>query len=451
MIGESEKPNGVVLAGMHSSTGKTAVTCALLAMLRARKVPVQPFKSGPDFIDPAYHRHFAGVPSRNLDFWMMKEAGIQEEVTRALPGKIGLVEGSMGLFDGSTADSDEGSSFALARHLDWSVILIVSAKGAGRSIYAAIKGFMDEADGRIAGLILNEVGGPGHVDYLREALARLQVPVLGYLEKQPILAWSERHLGLQASQEQRLPAWQEVVDKVEGRIDIEALLEIVDPAPGKPDEKGRFSGTEGKGRAKRRIGIARDEAFHFYYESNLEVMEEWGAELVPFSPMHSETLPPDLDGLIFGGGFPEVHALQLAANRSLQQEVRRAVLGGLPCYAECGGLIFLAEALKLADGETLELSGLVPGVIEMTDRLQNFGYCTASLDSEGEDAPGYPGHEFHYSRWVGEAERANLWEVRKKRTGKTRREGFAGPNLHASYIHLHRATAAPLLRRIFRL
>lgn len=435
------------MAAMHSSAGKTAATCALISALRRQGVPVQPFKSGPDFIDPAYHRHFAGVPSRNLDLWMMKETGIDAEVARVLPGKLGLIEASMGLFDGSTADSDEGSALALARYLDWPVVLVVSARGVGRSVYAAIQGFISEAGpGRIAGLVLNEVGGTGHAEYLRSALARLDVPIVGVLMKAESLAWPERHLGLQASQEQALPGWEELADEVGGQYDLEALLELATPAPESREERV----SRNRSSPKKRIAIARDEAFHFYYESNLEGLEEWGAELVPFSPLHSEALPPAIDGVIFGGGFPEMYARGLAANQALQRDVRRAVSDGLPCYAECGGLIFLAERLRMKNGEMLNLTGLLPGMVEMTGRLQDFGYCSAKLDCES-DGPGYPGHEFHYSRWTEESSCANLWEVKKKRTGKTRREGFSGPNMHASYIHLHRATAEPLFRKIFNL
>jgi cobyrinic acid a,c-diamide synthase len=434
--------SGLILSGIHSSGGKTAVTCMLLAALAERGVPVQPFKAGPDFIDPGYHRRFAGIPSRNLDAWMMGDDGITREATTYGAGKISIIEGVMGLFDGSDVRSDEGSTMELARVLDWPVVLIIPSAKLGRSLAAALRGFIAEAgEGRIAGVILNEVSGSSHADYLREAIAPLKLPVLGAVPFCKELAWPERHLGLQASQERELPARGEVAQLAAQHLDLPRILGMLSCAPARSDDVLADE-------KHLRIGIAKDEAFHFYYESNLDHLRSRSAELVEFSPIHDAALPNGIDGLMFGGGFPEVFADALSQNQSMRSAIRSAIEGGLPCYAECGGLMLLAEELIMLDGKRYPMAGAITGAVEMTSRLNHFGYCVCSGLASADGAE-FHGHEFHYSRWLAESERANLWTTRRKRLGSARREGFARDHLHASYVHLHfpesEAVLAPLL------
>jgi cobyrinic acid a,c-diamide synthase len=468
---------------MQSSDGKTAVTCMLLAALRARGVPVQPFKVGPDFIDPGYHSRFAGVDSRNLDAWLMGDDGIIEEVRAAGQDRISIVEGVMGLFDGSDARSDEGSTMAVARLLDRPVVLVVTAKKSGRSLAVALRGFVQEAGpDRIAGVILNEVSGSSHTEYLREAIQPLALPVLGALPFCPELAWQERHLGLQASQEYQLPSWQAFALLAEQHLDINSVLELARRAvtvpqlpPGSvprlrdaqvglvrqlPDHAKRSGGgSEAHFRRtlsprKLRVGVATDEAFHFYYQANLDYLTNSGAELIKFSPLHDSVLPADLDALFIGGGFPEIFASQLAENRAMRAELRSAIRQGLNCYAECGGLMLLAEELITLDQKAYPMAGVIPGAVQMTASLKYFGYCICSewktgsaFASYGATGPDhcFRGHEFHHSVWSGEPEQANLWSVQRKRTGGFRREGFSMPNLHASYVHLHFRTSGPVI------
>ena len=195
--------------------------------------------------------------------------------------------------------------------------------------------------------------------------------------------------------------------------------------------------------------MARDEAFHFYYESNLDYLRRCGAELVEFSPIHDSALPNGIDGVVFGGGFPEVYADALSQNESMRSEIRCAIDAGLPCYAECGGLMLLAEEFIALDGTRYPMAGAVPGAVEMTARLNHFGYCMCS-GLAGADSAEFRGHEFHYSRWQAESETANLWSVRRKRLGSQRREGFTLHNLHASYVHLYFSTSEPALRPLLR-
>jgi cobyrinic acid a,c-diamide synthase len=422
--------NGLIVGGMQSGAGKTAVTCMILAALYERGLPIQPFKAGPDFIDPGYHGRFADGPSRILDFWLMNDAGIVQETITHGAGRISIVEGVMGLFDGSEVTSDEGSTVAMARLLRWPVILVIPSAKAGRSLAAALRGFMAEAgSGLIAGVILNGVSGRSHAEYLREAIAPLKLPVLGAIPICPELSWPERHLGLQANQERDLPHRKELAQLGETYLDLSGILALVEPAKGgppaqEPPEKGI------------RIGLARDQAFHFYYEANLDYLRRQGFQLVEFSPMHESKLPSGLEGLIIGGGFPELFTDELAQNEALRSGVRSVIGDGLPCYAECGGMMWLSEEIVSQSGRRFPMVGAIPGAVEMTPGLQHFGYCECS---ELERAPSemIRGHEFHHSRWTAESQLANLWMVRRKRIGATRREGFQKRHLHASYVHLY--------------
>ncbi len=435
--------SGLIVAGMHSSGGKTAVTCMLLAALAECGLAVQPFKVGPDFIDPGYHSRFAGTASRNLDAWMMGSDCVAREAAAHGAGKISIAEGVMGLFDGSDVRSDEGSTMELARLLGWPVVLVVPSAKAGRSLAVALRGFIEESgNGRIAGVILNQVRGSSHADYLRDAIAPLKIPVLGAVPVCEELAWPERHLGLHASQERAFPARKELAQLAEKHLDLPRILAMLSPAPAQTN----IGPTNVK---HHRIGVARDEAFHFYYESNLDYLRRRGAELVEFSPIHESALPNGIDGVLFGGGFPEVYADALSQNESMRSEIRFAIDAGLPCYAECGGLMLLAEEFIALDGTRYPMAGAVPGAVEMTVRLNHFGYCMCSGLASADSAE-FRGHEFHYSRWQAESEMANLWSVRRKRLGSQRREGFTLPNFHASYVHLYFSASEPALRPLLR-
>jgi cobyrinic acid a,c-diamide synthase len=444
------RPAGFVLAGMQGSSGKTVLTCLLLAALEQRGLSVQPFKAGPDYIDPGYHNRYASRPSRNLDAWLMGKERVLQEACRHTVRSTGILEGVLGLFDGAHPTSEEGSTMELARWLGWPVVLSVPASKAGRSLAAGLRGFLAEAGpGRIAGVVLVGVSGDSHTEYLREALKPAGVPVLGAVPKMEALDWPERHLGLQAAQEQQLPTRKELAMIAQRTLDLEAFEALArlhpdrdlprDPAADFPRKRSEAAAPTFKRR--RRVGIARDASFHFYYEANLDWLVAQEMELVPFSPLADESLPPGLDSLVIGGGFPEVFAPALSQNTPLLRSLREAVLDGMPCYAECGGLMLLSEAIVTLDGGRFPMAGLVPGTVEMTRTLQNFGYCSVAQT----DGPPPHGHEFHHSRWSAESERANAWEVVRRRNGKRRLEGFRRKNLHASYVHLYFPALAPTL------
>jgi cobyrinic acid a,c-diamide synthase len=440
---KASKSNGMIVGGMRSSDGKTVVTCALLAALAERGLPVQPFKVGPDFIDPGYHEKACGITSRNLDAWMMGESGVLLEVQRHGAAKFSIVEGVMGLFDGSEIRSDEGSTMALARLLNWPVLLVLPSAKAGRSVAAALRGFVTEAGrDRIAGVILNGVASQTHAEYLREVIAPLKLPVYGAIPVCKELSWPERYLGLQASQENPVPNRNDLARLAEKFMDVSALLDLMSPAPSVPGDQ---VGSE----PRVRIALARDEAFHFYYQANLDYLRNAGAELIEFSPVHDTQLPPGIDGLVIGGGFPELFSEELSQNAAMRSEIRVAIGAGMNCYAECGGLILLSQEL-IVKGKRFPMAKAIPGQVEMTQTHQHFGYCEC-LDYAPSPAASFRGHEFHHSRWLGEGEFANLWTVRRKRTKAKRTEGFRSGGLHASYVHLYfsesEAVIAPLVRK----
>jgi cobyrinic acid a,c-diamide synthase len=433
-------PEGLVLAGMQSSSGKTAVTCMLLAALRERGLAPQPFKAGPDYIDPAYHQRFAGRPSINLDAWMMGHAEVQRLAQSYGKGRCNLLEGVMGLFDGSDPQSHAGSTLEIAQWLGWPIVLIVPCAKAGRSLKAAIRGFLlDAKPAQIVGLILNQVNGAAHAEYLGRAFAELELPILGVVPQLAELEWPERHLGLTASAELELSSVQRFAALGEEHLQVEALLQL------QLTSQETSAAEAPSPHPRLRIAVAQDEAFHFYYHENLEWLRRRGAELVAFSPLHDPALPLATDGVILGGGFPELFAAEIASNKNLLKSLHDFIERGGACYAECGGLMLLAERLRLLDGTEYEMAGVVPESVEMTERLQHFGYSQVSAP----DGSVLRGHEFHHSRWLGEDQHANLWNVQKVSRKASRREGFRYRNLHASYVHLYFPQASNLFDNLF--
>ncbi|MBF0280002.1 MAG: cobyrinate a,c-diamide synthase [SAR324 cluster bacterium] len=438
--------HGLILSGMQSSSGKTAITCMLMAALQEQGMSLQPFKVGPDFIDPGYHAQYAGKPCINLDAWMMGKTRILQDVQRFGAGKVGIVEGVMGLFDGASPNSDEGSTVELARWLNWPVLLVVPCEKAGRSIAAAIRGFVEEAGAhRICGVILNQIGGESHAHYLKDALAYLNLPVLGAVPKNELLRWPERHLGLHSQTEIDLPEAGELARLGCEVLDIDLIQSLVAEAPEGQSSESQVCSVS----IPKRVAIAKDEAFHFYYHANLEYLKNCGVELVEFSPLNETSLPDQIEGVIFGGGFPEIFAAQIADNASMRSSIAQAIANGMPCYAECGGLMILSEELITQAGKRFPMVGVVPGSVQMTPHLNNFGYCFCTPGDSSNVEASWRGHEFHYSLWSAEETKANLWQVTKKYRKIKRTEGFRHQGLHASYVHLYFPTAPEVFEDLF--
>jgi cobyrinic acid a,c-diamide synthase len=430
----------LLIAGTHSGVGKTSVVIAILGALRRRGLPVQGFKVGPDFIDPMYHREVTGAPSYNLDGWLMGREGVRQAFARMAPrDEVSIIEGVMGLFDGRATGS-EGSSAEVAALVQAPILLVLDVGGMSRSAAALVQGYAHfDPTVRVAGVVLNRVGGERHYQLVKTSIEeQAGVPVWGYLPWDDGLVLPERHLGLVPVGEDA--AFQRVcralAASAERTIDLAAIVAAAHGASsleinqdvGMPVPANRA-----------RIGVARDAAFNFYYEANFRWLRHWGAELVEFSPLADPGLPVDVDGLYFGGGFPEVFAKGLAANGAFIEALRRAHQAGIPIYAECGGLMYLVEAIQDSAGVRHPMVGLLPGLCRLTDRLQNFGYkeVQSLRDSVlGPQGMRTRGHEFHYSLWEGRPQDTGLYWTHSSH-GDEQEEGYSVANLTASYVHLH--------------
>ncbi len=441
----------LVIAGTSSNVGKTTVMVGLVRALRARGLRVAVFKCGPDYLDPTYHVRAAGTPCHNLDGWMMGRDGVLSTFARAAQGAdIALLEGVMGLFDGASPTSEEGSTAEIAKWLQAPVLLVCDAGGMARSIAALAKGFSTfDADLQISGLICNRLGSRGHLELLRKATGGVP-PVMGGLLKEATLAFADRHLGLHHADratvsEDVFVAWG---DRVNEWCDVDAIVALAQTAPLLP-EMHALERIVREG-ARCRIGLAFDEAFHFYYDDNLRRLESLGAELVRFSPIHDAHLP-DVDGLYFGGGYPEVYAVELSRNRSMRQDVAAFAKAHGPIYGECGGLMYLSNGIRTLDGVLHPMVGLIPGEAEMKDRLQALGYV--EVDTQGETMLGpeglrFRGHQFRYSDLRLPADVECCYNVRRRRGGESFQEGYRKGNTLASYVHAHWASN-PLLAQGF--
>lgn len=430
----------LVIAGTSSGVGKTTMTIALARALRARGMRVALFKCGPDYLDPTYHARAIGASSHNLDGWLMGRTAVRETFAyAAADADIALIEGVMGLFDGASPTGEEGSTAEIAKWLDAPVVLVVDAGGMARTIAAIAHGFatFDPAL-RLGAVIANRIGSRGHLELLRRA--QKSPPILGGLPRDPEHAFPERHLGLRTADDRTLP--DELLDhwaaQAASWLSVDALVELARTAP--PLDITSHSHTPGPRRC--RIGIARDEAFHFYYADNLRSLEEAGAELVPFSPI-SDTGLPDVDGLYIGGGYPEVHAGALEANRPMRAAIAALAAEGAPIYAECGGLMYLSRAIVGRDGASREMVGLIPREAKMSDKLVALGYVEVETQSRtilGPAGTRFRGHQFRYSELTGEEDVESVYSVRKRRGDETFREGYRKERVIASYVHAHWAS-----------
>jgi cobyrinic acid a,c-diamide synthase len=430
--------SAIVVAGTHSGVGKTSVTLGLIGALARRGLAVQPFKVGPDFIDPLHHTRAAGRTSRNLDGWMLDPQANRACFARASAGAdAAVIEGVMGLFDGSEGGSERGSTAEMAKLLGLPVVLVIDASAMARSAAALIEGFASfDPESRIAGVILNKVGGEAHAELIREALTA-GPPILGAIPRTPELTVPERHLGLHLPHEAQEGHAEQLASLVEAHVDLEGLLEAARA------ERPAAPSIAGAPKPTARIALARDEAFCFYYADNLELLEQAGAELVEFSPL-VDPLPAEIDGLYVGGGYPELHAAELAANRAARGAIRELAAAGGPIYAECGGLMYLGEALELGDG-TYPLCGALPLSTRMPAPLK-LSYVevatTGGLFGVGRSARG---HVFHHSEISGEPAVDRHHTLRTTR-GDESNEGYSVGNVLASYAHLHFASEPDLAR-----
>ena len=425
----------LVIAGTHSGVGKTTIATALIRAFARRGLRVQPFKIGPDFIDPGFHYAASGRVSRNLDGWMLSRNANLDIFARACGDvDLAIIEGVMGLFDGRSATAEDGSTAEMAKWLEAPVLLVADASAMARSAAALVRGFETfDSHLDLAGVLFNRIGGTRHADLLREAVeASCRSTPLGFLPRNEKIALPSRHLGLTMAGEALTPeCLDEMVSWVESHVDLEALLSLarehsrgiaISPLP-----QTRCCGS------KVRIGLARDSAFCFYYQDNLDLLTECGAELVEFSPISDRELPVEIDGLYLGGGYPELHAAQLSRNEAMLTAIRRFVQAGAPVYAECGGFMYLTEAIVDMNGQDHVMTGLFPTRARMQLRLAALGYVQPEAVRDElwlRSGESLRGHQFRYSA-------IDPMPGSVTRVYRSPAEGYRVGSVVGSYIHLH--------------
>ncbi len=429
-----------IIAGTHSGTGKTTITAGIIKALRKRGFEVQPFKVGPDYIDPGYHTLASDRQTRNLDGWMLTREQVQEVMSRNIPRNgIGVVEGVMGLYDGYTADGEEGSTAQIAKITNSPVFLIIDGAKMARSAAAVALGYQTlDPEVPIAGLIFNRLGGERHYNLLKKAVEPLNIPVLGYFPREPEVLLPERHLGLvptseMSSVKEFINYWGNLAERC---LDLDAMGKISEKFPAVPVPENttlprRFEP------ARCNLAVARDDSFTFYYPENLELLGARGASIIEVNLLKDSSLPVDCHGLYIGGGFPEIFARELSENKSMVESVKEAAQRGMPIYGECGGFMYLTRGIKNFHGRYFPLTGIFPCDSVMTGKRQALGYVAAKtrisnfLTLRGEESRG---HEFHWS----EITRDELKEYVYRFPNKGNREdGLLYKNVLGSYVHLH--------------
>ncbi|MGK7915893.1 MAG: cobyrinate a,c-diamide synthase [Prochloraceae cyanobacterium] len=440
----------VVIAGDRSGTGKTTVTLALLSFLSSKGQKVQSFKVGPDYIDPMFHSAIAGSPCRNLDPLLTSETYVQSCFVRHCQGAdYALVEGVMGLFDGiSSLTKDKGqitdfaSTAHIARLLKLPVLLVIDCSRLSGSVAAIAHGYCSlDPRVKIAGVILNRVGSDRHLELLQNALEPLQLSILGVLHRHQNITIPDRHLGLIPTAEinQLDNIFDRLAQLARDCFNWEKLLPLLEISSQTSSVSPPHPLTPSPPYPLTPIALASDRAFNFYYQDNLDILEQLGAQLIPWSPLEDDNLPAGVRGLYFGGGFPEVFAQQLAENKSALNAVRTAIKAGMPTYAECGGLMYLCQQLIDFADRAWQMVGVLPATAAMAKNL-TLGYRQATalnnslLFSSGEKIWG---HEFHRSQLTTNSDQPLFTTRGVQSRAAVSREGWQLDRLHASYIHLH--------------
>jgi cobyrinic acid a,c-diamide synthase len=429
----------VVIAGVSSGVGKTTIVTGMLAALAKRGFNVQSYKVGPDYIDPGFHRLASGKSAHNLDTWLVPPESLSAIFAGTAAGNdIAIIEGVMGLYDGGRAGVS--STAAVAKLLTAPVVLVIDAKSMGESAAAIALGFkIYDPEVNLAGVIINRLGSESHKLMVCEALDKLGIPVIGTVFRNKELTMPERHLGLTpVTEHDAAEAVNQMGQQVAEQVDVDKLVALAKTACMLPVS------IQAKGNNKPktiRIGVAQDEVFTFYYPSSLEVLGEHGAEIVPFSPLKDQRLP-EVDGIILGGGFPEMFIKELAANTIMRQDILQAAQQGMPIYAECGGLMYLSRQITDFDNQTYDMVGVIPAVCQMQSKLETVGYVEAKALTDTvlcRNGNKLRGHEFHFSRMLPKNDEGFPWafEFKKVRTGAIYQGGYAAGNVLASYLHMH--------------
>jgi cobyrinic acid a,c-diamide synthase len=439
-------PRCLVIAGTQSGVGKTTVALALMAALRRRGLVVQPFKVGPDFIDPGHHTAICGRISRNLDTWMLSEDAVRALFNRASAGAdISIIEGVMGLFDGRSATDPRGSTAHLAKVLGASVLLVVDASSVSASVAAIVKGFAEfDPDLPLAAVLCNRAAGPRHYASLETAIRRYTpLAPAGWLPRRPDWHIPQRHLGLITREDWNGLDPDKLAAAFEETVDVDLLLEHTAPAARSvSDGDLSFRAERSMARSLSRVAVARDAAFCFYYQDNLDLLQAAGAQIVPFSPLVDAQIPSGTDLVYLGGGYPELHAEGLASNCWMRESLRAFHRQGGRIFAECGGLMYCCRELVDGEGRCFPMLDLLPARTVMQKHLAALGYVTwqaAGSTLLGPMGTELRGHVYHYSRLqpLGNL-RSLAWLHREDE--EPRADGFSAGGLLAGYAHLHFAS-----------
>ncbi len=449
MSGKTNFPR-ILLAAPGSGSGKTLITCALLRILMREGLRPGAFKCGPDYIDPMFHKKVLGVPSRNLDLVMAGKEGVEKALFLGSSGRgIGIIEGVMGYYDGAGICSMEGSSYDLCKKTGTPAILVVNARGMSRTLSALISGICKyvETSG-IKGIILNNIS-PAVAEGLKKQIEEdTGVPVIGVMPPMPEeFTIKSRHLGLVMPDE--IPQINRNIDiyadELYKNLDLDALFEIAESA-----EPLEVKKKEIIRKAYTKVAVALDEAFCFYYEDNFDILRSMGADICFFSPIH-DTMLPEADRVILGGGYPELYAKELSSNKSMLRSIRAAAENNVPMLAECGGFLYLHEKLKTKEGKSYRMAGVFDGEAYMGDKLSFFGYAKmkALLDNPyihaGEEIRG---HEYHYYVSTNEGD---VCEVTKTSGKRSKKEYLIKNNVFAGFMHLYYPSLPELLERFLTL
>lgn len=422
-----------MIAGSNSGSGKTTVVCALLQALINKKYKVSAFKSGPDYIDPMFHSKVIGAKSRNLDLFMLGDVITNYLLAKnSSDAEIAVLEGAMGFYDGM-GKTEQYSAYDLARATKTPVILVVNGKGAALSLAATIKGFKEfRSDSNICGVILNNVKEMSYKFYKATLEEETGIKLVGYLPPMQDCSFESRHLGLITAEE--IGDLQQIVGRLakqaEETIDVDAIIKIAQQA-----DKLLYEEQTVEVIANVKIALAQDKAFCFYYQDALDLLKELGAELIPFSPLEDTSLP-DCDGFILGGGYPELYGKELMVNSTMKNSIKMAIERGTPCFAECGGFMYLLERFK-RDNDSYSWVGVLNGETEMTDKLTRFGYISLTANNDNifcKAGESINGHEFHYSDSTNNGKSF----LAKKASGSASWQGVhASKTIYAGYPHIH--------------
>jgi cobyrinic acid a,c-diamide synthase len=426
----------IVLAGVTSGVGKTSITTAIIHGLKEKGYSVQPFKVGPDFIDPSYLTSISDNIAYNLDIWMMGKNGVMKSFIQNSQANISVVEGVMGYYDGFEGKSSFASTYDVANTIKSQVILVLDASKAARSIAATAMGFKNfEKNSRICGIILNKIGSPKHEKLCRDALKKTGLPILGVIPRNDVLQLESRHLGLipvkeELSLDKKIKS---IAKSLSSFIEIEKIIKLSKDVPNLP----QINVTKNK-KMQTRIAVALDESFNFYYQDNIDSLKRLGAEIVYFSPISDKKIPP-CDGIYIGGGFPEVKGDLLQKNNQMKKIIKKYAEDGLPIYAECGGLMYLTRSISYKSGK-YKMVGLFDAVTVMEKKLK-LNYTSAKTTSNSPfslQSKIIRGHEFHYSELdLLSKDSKFAYDLSIGIGIKNKKDGLTVYNTLASYMHIH--------------